>query len=579
MVFKTIKSEKYNSTLLSAVAGLLDDPTIYSDVKIQVGTVIFECHKVILALQSSYFHQHLFEAGKQTAVHQITLKDVNAEDFHNVLRYLYKGEIQLDTMSVGRIVRLAKLIRLEELKQICYQFMMDTMNVHNCVQYWRYDVDKLDSAFKDSCIQIFSKNFLTITAANDLRNIPQDLMEAVLGRDDLNVSSETEVCQVIIQWFDTKIGSIKSTALLKLLSQIRWSAVPVDYVRSLMIGNEMLRKDRQCYDYLSRVVTYRLRGIQFDGLCTNYRSSIGLESCIVIFGTYAGNLPTADSYRISLQNENCFKISKIPTQMQHEAIACVNNNSAYVIGIGANCKETWRWDSVGGWVRCGNMVEGRRRHCATFVNNTSMYALGGFVDSTKTTLASVEQFDTMKNIWTTVGNLVNAVRSAGCASYKTSIYMFGGTGRDTDTDEDVDLNCVQVFDTTNKQCTELTQRLPQSERLLRAVVWDTSVILMNSRSCIVFDMDHHNIQQRDQFKAGVSQFGLVLNNQKLFVVGGGLSSTDSYGNRVWTYTDEVKCVPVSDIISNQQTVNWIRHSKMSSPSLVLAYSLMTLPAV
>jgi N-acetylneuraminic acid mutarotase len=208
--------------------------------------------------------------------------------------------------------------------------------------------------------------------------------------------------------------------------------------------------------------------------------------------------------------------------MQMEAAACVTNNSAYVSGIGASCKETWRWDSVGGWARCGDMVEGRRRHCATFVNSTSMYALGGFVDSTKTTLSSVEHFDTVKNKWTTVGKLVHAARNAGCASYKTSVYLFGGMGRDTAANKDVDLDCIQVFDTTTKQCSVLTQRLPRGERLLRAVLWETSVILMNNRTCLIFDLNHHNIQQRDQFKADVAHFGLVLNNQTLFVIGGGI---------------------------------------------------------
>jgi hypothetical protein len=65
--------------------------------------------------------------------------------------------------------------------------------------------------------------------------------------------------------------------------------------------------------------------------------------------------------------------------------------------------------------------------------------------------------------------------------------------------------------------------------LLRAVLWETSVILMNNRTCLIFDLNHHNIQQRDQFKADVDHFGLVLNNQTLFVIGGGVVETDASG--------------------------------------------------
>jgi len=55
-----------------------------------------------------------------------------------------------------------------------------------------------------------------------------------------------------------------------------------------------------------------------------------------------------------------------------------------------------------------------------------------------------------------------------------SIYVFGGVGQNKK-----GLICVQVLDTTTKLCTVLTQRLPQPECLLRAVVWDKSVILIN----------------------------------------------------------------------------------------------------
>jgi hypothetical protein len=124
---------------------------------------------------------------------------------------------------------------------------------------------------------------------------------------------------------------------------------------------------------------------------------------------------------------------------------------------------------------------------------------------------------------------VHAARNAGCVSYKTSVYLFGGIGRDIAANKDVDLDCIQVFDTTTKQCSVLTQRLPRSEYLLRAVLWESSVILMNIRTCLIFDLNHYNIEQRDQFKADVGHFGLVLNNQTLFVIGGGISEKDAMG--------------------------------------------------
>jgi len=201
-----------------------------------------------------------------------------------------------------------------------------------------------------------------------------------------------------------------------------------------------------------------------------------------------------------------------------------------------------------------------------------MYVLGGFVDKGNVALESIEQYITLTNKWTKVGQLVHATESGACVVYKTSIYVFGGRDQN-----DKDLDCVQEFDTATKLCTVLTQRLPQPEPLLRAVMWDKSVILINRRTCLIFDLEQQTFQQRKQFAADIGHFGLVLENQRIFIIGGGMDQNDSTGKVTWTFSDEVKSVSVMDIINNQTSPNWIHHAKLPSPAVIQAYATMTLP--
>jgi len=140
----------------------------------------------------------------------------------------------------------------------------------------------------------------------------------------------------------------------------------------------------------------------------------------------------------------------------------------------------------------------------------------------------------------------------------------------------VDLDCIQEYVTTTEQCTVLTHCLPQQERLMRAVIWDQSVVLLNSRTCPIFDLEQKTIQPRNQFAVGVIKFGLVIDNQTLFVIGGN-DTTDSNGKLTWKCTNEVKSIPVMDIINNKQTVNWTQHSKLKTPQLVQTWVYITLP--
>jgi len=255
--------------------------------------------------------------------------------------------------------------------------------------------------------------------------------------------------------------------------------------------------------------------------------------------------------------------------MQPELAACVSGNQLYVSGAGSSNNEAWRWESEFGWAQCAEMNTGRRRHSATFVNGTSMYVMGGFVTQGQSALDSVEQYNTVTNKWTTVGQLTYAADNAACVVYKMSIYVFGGRVQNHKI-----LDRVQVFDTATKLCTELTQRLPRPECQLRAVMWNKSVILIGLDTCLIFDIEQQTFQERDQFVADVDHFGLVLENQRIFIIGGGTAQIDAAGKTTLTISDEVKSVAVMDIINNQTRANWLHHATLPQPALVHAFALM-----
>jgi len=381
------------------------------------------------------------------------------------------------------------------------------------------------------------------------------------------------VCETLMKWLNSQTQAGNTVQPHQLLTHIRWSGVPVEYVKSNLLTNSLLMADHPSFEFLSKVISYRLTGVQFNDVNTYHRPSTGIEQCVIILGVNREAKMTSDVFRLSLQTKDqVTSMQDIPTLMRRESAACVSGSQLYVTGVGESGSEAWKWESVVGWTRCSNMNEGRRRHCTTFVNSTSMFVLGGFVDNGEVALDSIEQYSTMTNKWTKVGQLIHAAHSAACAVHNTSIYVFGGTG-----ENDVNLDCVQVFDSATKVSTELTERLPRPEPLLRAVMWDKSFILLNRQTCLIFDLEEKTFQQRDQFTVEVAHFGLVLENQRIFVIGGGTAQTGLAEKKTWTCSDEVKSVAVMDIINDQTTPNWIHHAKLPAAFLVHAYASVTLP--
>jgi len=563
--------DKHAGKLMSAVYDLYGKPNQYCDVEIRVGETVFKCHKLILALQSTYFH---LVFGNNT---NIVLDDTTPEHFRNVLRYLYTGEIELDVTTVVGIFRLANVTHLDDLKQVCIQFMRNTLNTQTCVWYWRAAQHVGDSELDAACVELLAKRFHDVIETSCLQYIPQDMMKAAIERDDLSVYNEVEVCEILLKWFDANSQREHSIRPCQLLSLVRWSAVNTEFIKSKIIKNKLVMEDPECFDYLSKVIMYSLSRIPFPGLRTQQRSSKKLEAFFVIIGTNPSiDILTRNVWRVSLQNENRVFVANIQTDLQLYTVACTNKISVYVTGLGANCNETWILDCLYRWTRGADMIQGRNRHCATFIDDSLMYALGGAIDTLEPSLSSVELFSTTENKWTTVGQLAQCVHGAGCVAYKTSVYVFGGMYMDVLMNKLKLVDCIQDYDTTTQQCSVLTQRLDRPRSLFRAVPWNRSVILMNKYTCLIFDLEQKTIHQRDQFAAGVSYFGLALDDGTMFVIGGGTKHTDSYGVESWEGTDEVKGIPVMDIVNNIKSINWTQHAKLKARSLIHAFSIMKL---
>ena len=152
-------------------------------------------------------------------------------------------------------------------------------------------------------------------------------MRELLEDDELVVESEVDVCETLMKWLNSQIQSGNSVKPYQLLTHIRWSAVPVEYVKEKLMTNKMFITDRhrRSREFLSKVVSYQHTGVQFNGLKTFHRPSTAVEQCVVIVGFNDGTTITPDTYHVSLQREEFITSTQaIPCDMQREATACIS---------------------------------------------------------------------------------------------------------------------------------------------------------------------------------------------------------------------------------------------------------------
>src|SRR6218665_259316 len=234
----------------------------------------------------------------------------------------------------------------------------------------------------------------------------------------------------------------------------------------------------------------------------------------------------------------------------------------YVAGIEVRKDEIWKYKKSIGWKYCASLVEGRRRHSAAFIDEV-MYICGGFVDSTKLVLDSVEAFNSATNKCTAVGKLVHCVQHSGnCVPFKNSLYIFGGLDKDRKP-----FNHVQVYNTKDNTCSVLSRPMPRPYYMIRVILWETSAILFGHSICFIFDIETETWQERPQFKTDVYYFGLVLANERVFVIGGAQLEKDKDGMGAWEFRDDVRYVPLQNIFDDKP-IEWKIHGKLPKPCLI-----------
>ena len=285
-------------------------------------------------------------------------------------------------------------------------------------------------------------------------------------------------------------------------------------------------------------------------------SGFGQESLLVLVGLDEGLTTFQRVCHISLgRPDSVIMIDSTPARMDDGAAACVMGNTLYAVGIGLAHNELWKWNAASDWTRCADMTSYRRRHCAAVVDST-LYALGGW-DADATTLNSVEAYNTQTNKWSAAGQLTHAVCLAACVSYNNSIYVFGG--RDANNEA---VAHVQVYDAAQHKCTLLHNAMPRAYARMRAVVWETYAILLGRETCFIYNFETETWQERASFKTDVDDFGLVVDNQTLYIAGGG-----------WpTPTAEVRSVSVRDVIEDKRGARWTHHATLPQAGAVYIFS-------
>jgi len=187
----------------------------------------------------------------------ITLKEVDASAVEALISFLYTGSIEVTEDNVQGLLPVANLFQLTEVCDACCRFLKSQLHPSNCLGIIAFaDLHSCSSLLTES--QRFSrKHFPEVRMSDEFIQLPADNVIDLVSSSDLNVKSEEDVFEAVIQWVSHDRES-RLSHLPTLLNQVHYQELSNGYILKHVSDNELLKDNPSCKDFIINALKYRL---------------------------------------------------------------------------------------------------------------------------------------------------------------------------------------------------------------------------------------------------------------------------------------------------------------------------------
>lgn len=228
-----------------------------TDVVLVAEGISFPCHRVVLAAFSPYFRV-MFTCGlRECNNREIFLRDTPADSLALLLNYMYCSDLPLTNSNVQGISIAAFLLQMDDVFRHCQQHMTENMDASNClgVYYFARDLGAEDLA--DHAQRCLRQHFVQVCQNEEVLELEAHQLGKLLTSDDLNVSREETILDVVLRWVKHGTlteGEVRILHLPELLRKVRLPLINPDYLRETMKRNMALLAESECIEMLNEAL-------------------------------------------------------------------------------------------------------------------------------------------------------------------------------------------------------------------------------------------------------------------------------------------------------------------------------------
>lgn len=507
-------SSKYLQILSQGIEEIWLDQS-FTDVVVKIDGKTYNCHKMILSSLSQYFWA-MFRSGMRESIGGVVeLQNIDCETFETILRFMYTGCAAITKDNVESLLEAVVMLQIRCLQEQCELFLKKNIRPENCLGIWRLASSlNCEGLAKKSWTYIL-EFFSTVSEMEEFGHLSIDDLIAVINDNDLNTSSEEEVCDAVMNWVEAdSVNRQKNIA--KLFQFIRFPMIKREYIESLS-QHRLVIGCKECTKILESMLIYLASngadGVNsVEGLSRQFHHRQEEMICVVGTRSRHPNPQMTEMKCFSFRRDAEYNMAALPAEPGACFAVCNLNDDVYVSG--GYHGQTLLLQFVASenkWQYCSPMLEGRWGHSMVSLDS-KLYILGGSTRISET-LSSVECYDPKTNTSELFGGLQLPVSFMPTAAIGHRIYIFGGKLQDRTLSTKI-----QCFDTKQRCCFILGDMPLVSSTSSRVAVIENTVYIFYRHGDIMEYVEGANatvVGNMPHF----DHFGVLSHQGQILIVG------------------------------------------------------------
>ncbi|XP_059175107.1 uncharacterized protein LOC131955138 [Physella acuta] len=251
----------------------------FCDFTVQIGEVSIKCHSIILAACSPFFLGLLRSGMKEANEGRVVLQDISVSTFQLILKTLYTGEDVLSLENFIEIWHAVDMLQIGFLVELCETFAAKNIKLENFTRILS-SAKLLDSKLVLTLVRNFMvQNIKAIHETKSFMQISSDEMLCLIGRHDLNFTSEYSVLEFVLDWID--FGDSQPVNSCTGNNKKLKTTVPVNTLLNNNANHNMLRSclkddigpENKCDATNNKQKSNQPNSKQLDNLCCNSKTT------------------------------------------------------------------------------------------------------------------------------------------------------------------------------------------------------------------------------------------------------------------------------------------------------------------